>query len=428
MIRKGIRPAFRVGFEKPLDAGFYQRVFPFRRSWVAIAIILVMDAIFMIPAISTFREITESIGRFETLFDLVGVLFLGGWLLGWSMAPIALTAAVVLLLFGCEVVRAGPGRFEITIGLPGFGWTAAYDPRKMRNLRVDESQPKSGKSFRGPHIAFDYGANSVAFGSELELTDLAEMESQLRMASGKPPRKGDALPEELEEQWESVPKTLFKKPETEVNVASQPQSWLTPSALLLIVANLVPLAGTAFLGWKLSDVMVLYWAESAIIGVFNVARIAVIGRWLALLAGPFFIGHFGAFMAVHFLFVYGIFVEGFNGAGPSGSLQNVAALFIGLWPALLALTVSHGFSFFFNFIGKGEFRRRTIGNQMNEPYARIVFMHLVLIFGGVLAMVLGEPTIVILIVIGLKILVDIRAHVRQRRKAAPGVKSGIGVT
>jgi hypothetical protein len=48
-------------------------------------------------------------------------------------------------------------------------------------------------------------------------------------------------------------------------------------------------------------------------------------------------------------------------------------------------------------------------------------MHLVLIFGGGLAMFLGEPTIVILIVIALKILVDIRAHVRQRSKASANV-------
>ena len=51
---------------------------------------------------------------------------------------------------------------------------------------------------------------------------------------------------------------------------------------------------------------------------------------------------------------------------------------------------------------------------MNEPYSRIVFMHLVLIFGGGLAMVLGEPTIVILAVIGIKIFIDIRAHLKQR--------------
>ena len=201
---------------------------------------------------------------------------------------------------------------------------------------------------------------------------------------------------------------------------SPPEGWLTFSVLALVVANLIPVAGAAFLGWELSDVMVLYWAESAVIGLFNIAKIAVIGRWAALFAGPFFAGHFGAFMAVHFLFVYTIFVEGFRGSGPSGSLSEVLSLFIGLWPALLALVVSHGYSFFANFLGKQEYRAKTMKTQMTEPYSRIVFMHMVLIFGGGLAMALGEPTLVILGVIALKIILDVKAHVKQRRSAGPG--------
>ena len=50
---------------------------------------------------------------------------------------------------------------------------------------------------------------------------------------------------------------------------------------------------------------------------------------------------------------------------------------------------------------------------MSEPYSRIIFMHLVLIFGGGLSLVLGEPTPVILGVIALKIFFDIRAHLKQ---------------
>ena len=52
---------------------------------------------------------------------------------------------------------------------------------------------------------------------------------------------------------------------------------------------------------------------------------------------------------------------------------------------------------------------------MGEPYARIVFMHLALIFGGFLTLLLGSPTPVLLLVIGAKIWFDLRAHLRQRR-------------
>ena len=40
-------------------------------------------------------------------------------------------------------------------------------------------------------------------------------------------------------------------------------------------------------------------------------------------------------------------------------------------------------------------------------------MHLVLIFGGGLTMVLGNPAPVLLLVIGLKIYFDVKAHLKQ---------------
>jgi hypothetical protein len=41
-------------------------------------------------------------------------------------------------------------------------------------------------------------------------------------------------------------------------------------------------------------------------------------------------------------------------------------------------------------------------------------MHLVVIFGGGLTLMLGESTLVLMIVIVLKIWVDLRAHLKQR--------------
>jgi hypothetical protein len=160
--------------------------------------------------------------------------------------------------------------------------------------------------------------------------------------------------------------------------------------------------------------MVLYWAESAVIGFFNICKIAVIDRWMALLAGPFFLGHFGGFMAIHFLFIYTIFVKGPQGMSDSGGdLADVAQLFVNLWPALLALFISHAYSFFSNFLGRGEYRNRSTKDQMSEPYSRIVFMQLVLVFGGGLSMILGQTELILIVVIGLKIYFDVKAHIKE---------------
>jgi hypothetical protein len=415
MKRQGLRPRFKIGVGRPGKTATMRCVLPFRKSWVAIGVLAAFDLVFLLPAVMTFRQAAGEWSRFDSLFDLVGALFLSSWLLGWSIAPLLMTVVLLLMLFGREVLSARPGRVELYIGLPLIGLTAAYDAAKMRNLRFQRPAPKSGHSWRGGHMAFDYGANTVQFGSNLDGAAAIDLSHAIEGAARTAIRKGEALPEELAGQWESDASLLATAAPLPSEADDEPLSLASPSSLALILANLVPLAGAAFFGWALSDVMVLYWAESAIIGFFNLCKIAVIGRWSALLAAPFFAGHFGGFMAVHFLFVYGIFVEGMQDGGSGGDLRQVAALFVSLWPALLALFLSHGYSFFANFLGRQEYRGRTVRDQMGEPYARIVFMHIVLIFGGGLTLILGGPTPVLLLVIGAKIWFDLRAHLKQRR-------------
>jgi len=416
MKRQGLRPRFSFGTDRPGELDGLWRVLPFRRSWIAIGVLAAFDLVFLIPAVTTFRQAAGEWSRFDSLFDLVGALFLSSWLLGWSIGPLLMTAVLLMMLFGREVLKARPGEVELFIGLPLVGFSARYDASRMRNLRFERPLKSSGHSWRAGHMVFDYGANAVQFGSDLDGAAAIELTHAIESAAGGSLRRGEALPEEISGAWENTPDLGASSRASQPPATEEPFSLASPSSLALILANVVPLVGAAFFGWKLSDVMVLFWAESAIIGFYNVCKIAVIGRWSALLAAPFFIGHFGGFMAVHFLFVYGIFVEGMQNGGGGGDLRDVAALFIGLWPALLALVLSHGYSFFANFLGRREYESRTVKDQMTEPYGRIVFMHLVLIFGGFLTLLLGGPTPVLLLVIAAKIWFDLRAHLKERAR------------
>lgn len=186
------------------------------------------------------------------------------------------------------------------------------------------------------------------------------------------------------------------------------------STVALLIANLVPLAGVWLLGWDIGEIMLLYWAESGIIGLFNLLKMAVVGRWATLFYGPFFVGHYGAFMAAHLLFIYTFFVHGVQAKGDI-AVSEVVARFSALWPALLALAVSHGISFLINFIGKREFAETTVQKQMAEPYSRIMIMHLTIIFGGFVVMGLGSSLPALLLLMVAKIGVDLRAHARQRK-------------
>lgn len=49
------------------------------------------------------------------------------------------------------------------------------------------------------------------------------------------------------------------------------------STLLLMLANLVPVARAYYLGWDLTSVLLIYWSGSAVIGFYNFCKIFVIG-------------------------------------------------------------------------------------------------------------------------------------------------------
>ena len=187
----------------------------------------------------------------------------------------------------------------------------------------------------------------------------------------------------------------------------------TLSTLFLVLANLVPVAGAIYLDWDLSSILLIYWVESAVIGLFNFFKILVIGGLAALFTGLFFIAHFGAFMAVLLMFLNHLFIAGVD-SSTSISIETLFLLVFQFWPAVVALFISHGISFMQNFLGHKEFLERSVAQQMHEPYQRIIFMQLVIIIGAWLTSMLGDSTIVLLLIITAKIVVDIRSHVRER--------------
>lgn len=417
MKRQGPKPVLKFGSKSAAGSQGLYRVLPFQKSWIAIFILAAMDLVFLLPAIATFNQAITEWAKHDSLFDLVAAIFLSAWLLGWMIAPVLITGILVLMLFGREILIADPGKVEIRIGIPMAGLSVQYKSAKMRNLRYVKPVEKSSTSWRGNHMVFDYGTDSVAVGSAITVEDFDELRSRLRVATASDIRKRDILPGETGPIAPAEKKIASKITTMESAVAepaNQPLSLTSVSSLLLIFVNLLPIVGSVFFNWNLSDIMVLYWAESAVIGFFNACKIIKIGKSFAILAVPFFIGHFGGFMAIHFLFLWTIFVKPDQPEFANTSeLVVVADMFRALWPALLGLFISHAFSFYQNFLGRREYLKRTVNKQMSEPYSRIIFMHLALIFGGGLSMALGGSTIVLLIIIVCKIVFDVKAHLKQ---------------
>ncbi len=91
-------------------------------------------------------------------------------------------------------------------------------------------------------------------------------------------------------------------------------------------------------------------------------------------------------------------------------------LFVPLWPTLTALFISHGISFFTNYLGRREYLGTDLKTQMGEPYKRIVVMHLTIILGGFLTMLLRTPVAALLLLIALKTATDLYAHRKEHAR------------
>jgi hypothetical protein len=179
---------------------------------------------------------------------------------------------------------------------------------------------------------------------------------------------------------------------------------LPPSAWVLIAANLVPLYPSVAWGWPVSSLLLLYWIENVIVGILNVPRILLVaasrhhnGWGLAV----FFCVHYGIFATVHGAFVY-VMGGGFPTMEPAG-----------LTVPALTFAVSHIFSFFSNFVGRGEFRRLDTGGAMMQPYRRIVVMHAVILIGALPSLIFGSAWWAVLVLTAIKIGLDVHAHRRE---------------
>jgi len=193
------------------------------------------------------------------------------------------------------------------------------------------------------------------------------------------------------------------------------------SAWVLVAANLLPLYGVLFWNWEAFPLLALFWMENVIIGVLNALRMVTLDPGdAALWAGklfmvPFFCVHYGLFTAIHGVFVFSMFgkyrISGLDVLAPAAR----AAGEWNLWLPIGVLLASHLFSFLWNYLYRGEFRRAALQEQMLRPYARVMILHFTILLGGFAAMVLGSPLWALLILLAIKIALDVRAHLKEHR-------------
>jgi len=172
--------------------------------------------------------------------------------------------------------------------------------------------------------------------------------------------------------------------------------------------------------------MFLFWSENVIIGVINVLKMLTANpespvSWAGkLFLIPFFCVHYGMFTFIHGVFVIALFGGGLrHGAGfptPETFWQIAHENYLG-W-AILGLAVSRGISFVTNYLLNGEYKRASLQQLMQQPYGRIVVLHIAILGGGFLMLALHSPELGLLLLVALKIAFDLRGHFAERKKFA----------
>lgn len=174
----------------------------------------------------------------------------------------------------------------------------------------------------------------------------------------------------------------------------------------ILIGNLIPVFGVAFLGWDAAQILILYWAENIIVGVLTLPRILAArgGRNQPgqppsnpLAVGCFFSVHYGVFCIGHLVFAMmlaGDFVEadGLGGDVWSHTLYSPAFL----W-AVLGVAVVHLVMQIRDWWMVRAWRDAVPTLEMFRPYGRIFVLHLTVLAGAWLMLTLHAPAWTILL-------------------------------
>ncbi|MFK8028184.1 MAG: DUF6498-containing protein [Gammaproteobacteria bacterium] len=193
-------------------------------------------------------------------------------------------------------------------------------------------------------------------------------------------------------------------------------SKLSSSSIALIIGNLVPIVGVLFFEWQLFWLVLLFWLENLVIGVFNIFKMLTCAGSESftqrIFMTIFFSVHYGMFCFGHGTFVVDLF------GGELDSIPAALALIVenGLQLALIALVISHGFSFVQNFLIRGESKQSSISEVMFSPYKRIIVLHVFIIFGALTLQTFGETQIGLVVLAVVKIIADLLAHKIEHKR------------
>lgn len=203
-------------------------------------------------------------------------------------------------------------------------------------------------------------------------------------------------------------------------LAGRPLTWLA-----IVVSNLIPAAGVAFLGWDATPILILYWIENLALGALALPRIiasrgAVEGETArpghAGASGCFFAVHYGLFCVGHgiFAFILAHQLAAAGGPGAPGVWERTLGSADFLWLVAAVVLISLALEIK-DWWWPGRWRDASPTLEMFRPYGRIAVLHLTVLGGAWLMARFETPAWTVLLLCLAKLVLELVIAVLARQ-------------
>jgi len=385
----------------------FQHLMPLSRNKGVVLGIAIALAVLIGVAINTASTfgISDGLTSDDSLSSLANFIFVTAWLVGWSFGILLCFYILLVAIFGYGVVFIYDDKLEISLGISFLRYGKRIPLSELVSVELVEAAKKSIFASNGGQalLITTRGDNRIhPEGNNFTAQDLEKMEAAIAHCRSVNLEKAAKLGQRLTDSNQA-----HHYIETEIGNADKRSLWA------LISANVIPLLGAYFLNWQLAEIVILYWAETLILLFYHSVRNIAVSPIMGFFQSIFNCVHIIMFAAIHFAFIWNIFVLGFwiPTAEKDESLATVFNYLIHLWPALVALFASHGYSLFLHFFQNPNAEKVPL--KALSLFVRIIIMHIVVIFGGILALLTNSHWTTLLLLVSLKTIADAKAHSKQ---------------
>lgn len=177
------------------------------------------------------------------------------------------------------------------------------------------------------------------------------------------------------------------------------------TAVLLIIANIVPVIDLVRTGEPVGTILIIYWMQLIIIGFWNIIKLIVVTRLAALVFVPMFVIAY-----VSIIIFFGFIAGGLLDDQMRGTAWQKDFSLWDYWVPGAVFFAVHGTSFALNFIGRREYENTTWKKQINQPFFRAMPMWLAAVVGAIFGSFFNSAAFAVAFVLPVKTLLDLVGH------------------